>query len=73
MKVNPTTTPAASHAHNSPAKAARELLQKRPDLANQPFGQIVSKLARGEEIAAPAIAPTDTPPLAPAQIVDVSV
>ena len=68
MKINPTTTPAIPHAHNSPAKAARELLKSRPDLANQPFGQIVSKLARGEEIAAPESTTTDTPPPAPPQI-----
>jgi hypothetical protein len=56
------------HAHHSPAKAARDLLQSRSDLANQPFGQIVSKLARGEDILPPAAtssqsppAPTDTP------------
>jgi hypothetical protein len=59
MKITTTTVP---HTHHSPAKAARELLASRADLAGQPFGQIVSKLARGEEIA-PATPPTD--PVAP--------
>ncbi len=72
MNINPTTTPASPHAHHSPAKAARELLQSRPDLENEPFGQIVSKLARGEEIA-PQSTSTDTPSPTPAQIVDVAV
>jgi hypothetical protein len=58
MKINATTVP---HAHHSPAKAARELLNSRPDLATRPFGQVVSKLARGEEIAA-ASPTTDTVP-----------
>jgi hypothetical protein len=81
MKIQATTVP---HAHHSPAKAARELLNARTDLATQPFGQVVSKLARGEEIAAatpptdlvpppedsPAMDSTDTPSI---QTVDLSV
>ncbi len=63
MKISATST-AGPHAHHSVAQAARELLQSRPDLANQPFGQIVSKLARGEEIPSPAGASSQsaTPP-----------
>ena len=53
MKINIAMTATLAHAHQSPAKAARELLANRPDLADKPFGQIVSKIARGEEIAEP--------------------
>jgi hypothetical protein len=47
MKILPTTT---AQPHTPPAKAARELLETRPDLSNQPFGQLVSALARGQTI-----------------------
>jgi hypothetical protein len=53
VKINSAMTATLAHAHQSPAKAARELLANRPDLADKPFGQIVSKIARGEEIVAP--------------------
>jgi hypothetical protein len=62
MKVGPAVTSALSHAHHSPAKAARELLQSRPDLEGQPFGQLVSKLARGKEIAPPPTTADTAPP-----------
>jgi hypothetical protein len=40
----------------SPAKAARDLLQSRADLAGEPFGKLVSLFARGQDIPS---APTD--------------
>jgi hypothetical protein len=69
MKINPAVNSTLSHAHHSPAKAARELLQSRPDLAEQPFGQLVSKLARGEEIAPAPTTPDTAEP--PEQAIDV--
>ena len=50
MKVSSTVAHAAHHAQakQPPAKAAKELLALNPDLIGEPFGQLVSKLARGE-------------------------
>ena len=84
MKIHPHVhTPKPNHAHHSPAKMARELLESRPNLADQPFGRIVSKLARGEEVAPLSQQPDTLPPeeapettlseTSPAQPVDVSV
>ena len=60
MKINASIP----HTHHSPAKAARDLLAARTDLATQPFGQLVSKFARGEQIApaTPATTATVCPP-----------
>ena len=45
----------------SPAQAARVAIADRPDLAEQPFGQLVSLIARGEAIpAAPMPVVDDT-------------
>jgi hypothetical protein len=52
MKVTVTIVPAGAHQHRSPAKAARELLESNPELQARPFGQTVSKIARGELAAA---------------------
>jgi hypothetical protein len=46
--------PAASHAHQSPAQQARDLLPTRDGLADQPFGKLVSMFARGEAIPSQA-------------------
>jgi hypothetical protein len=40
-----------------PAKAARELLQSRPDLVSEPFGKLVSLFAQGQPVPP---APTDS-------------
>jgi hypothetical protein len=44
------TLPLTAQSHTSPAKAARDLLNTRPDLAEQPFGKLVAALARGQAI-----------------------
>ena len=36
----------------SPAKAAREYLTANPDVAEQPFGKLVSQFAKGESPSA---------------------
>jgi len=47
--------------HVPPAQAARAALENRSDLADRPFGAIVSLFARHEELPAPA----DVPPAEP--------
>jgi hypothetical protein len=47
----------------SPAKVAREMLASREDLAQQPFGRLVSRIARGQEIPAPPPPPETVPPV----------
>jgi hypothetical protein len=49
MNIPQTPSPAAQ-PHTPPAKAARELLDTRPDLASQPFGKLVEAFARGQTI-----------------------
>ena len=60
MKINPIASQAVTHPkphlHQPPAKAARELLQSRVDLSDQPFGKLVSMIAKGEEIPAAPVA-----------------
>jgi hypothetical protein len=54
----------ASHLdadHVPPAQAARAALEDRPDLAERPFGAIVSLLARHEELPAAATDPAPEP------------
>ncbi|HET6156713.1 MAG TPA: hypothetical protein VFE34_00070 [Dongiaceae bacterium] len=52
----------ADHVKGTPpAQAARAALESRPDLADRPFGAIVSLLARNEELPAPV----DAPPAGP--------
>lgn len=48
---------AAEHAGKSPAQAARALIDERPDLADRPFGRVVSMLARGQTVPAATSAP----------------
>lgn len=47
----------AEHTGKSPAQAARALIDERPDLADQPFGHVVSMLARGQTVPAAASPP----------------
>jgi len=61
MHVAPVTSIPANAVTNQahkqpPAHAARDLLQSRTDLASEPFGQLVSLFARGQDIPP---APTD--------------
>lgn len=39
-------------SHQPPAQAARSALENRPDLQNQPFGHLVSLIARGQPLPA---------------------
>ena len=50
----------------TPAARARALIAEHPELAEQPFGQIVSRLARGLEIPLPADEPEQAEEPAPA-------
>jgi len=43
----PSPPPAQSGQQTNPAHAARAALVERPDLANKPFGSLVSLFARG--------------------------
>jgi hypothetical protein len=43
-----------------PAQAARDLLQSRTDLADEPFGKLVSLFARGQPIPSAPINPNTT-------------
>jgi hypothetical protein len=52
------TLPPTAQSHTSPARAARELLDTRSDLADQPFGRLVSAFARGQTV--PPQAPSET-------------
>jgi hypothetical protein len=58
MKINPVSASALHRPtpHEPPAKAARTALASRPDLADQPFGRLVSLFAKGEPL--PSSAPT---------------
>ena len=61
MKIN-SVPPPNSHrpeTHEPPAKAARAALKDRPDLADQPFGRLVSLFARGEPLPAAKTQPAD--------------
>ena len=49
MNIPQVPSPAAQ-PHTPPAKAARNLLETRSDLANQPFGKLVELFARGQAI-----------------------
>ena len=63
MKINSAAAAALAHAHQSPAKMARDHLASGAELESQPFGQIVSKFARGE------YPPPVTPPSEPTETV----
>src|SRR5258708_16932931 len=46
----PIVPSSAAQPHTPPAKAARQLLDTRPDLANQPLQKPVEAFARGQTI-----------------------
>jgi hypothetical protein len=52
MKINPHAAQIAQSTlpKQPPAQAARDLIKTQPDLANQSFGALVSRIARGETI-----------------------
>jgi len=54
--------PSAPEHGKSPAHAARALIEANPDLAGQPFGKVVSMLARGLTPTAPAEEESVLPP-----------
>ena len=68
MKINPVSASALHRPepHEPPAKAARAALATQPDLADQPFGRLVSLFAKGEPL--PSAVPTE--PAAPAAPAD---
>jgi hypothetical protein len=51
MKANPIAAQASQHQPEKqpPARAARELLSIQSEVADQPFGKLVSMFARGEQ------------------------
>ena len=53
MKINPHAAQIAQSTlpKQPPAQAARDLIKTQPDLANQSFGALVSRIARGETIS----------------------
>ena len=53
MKINPHTAQIAQSTlpKQPPAQVARDLIETQPDLANQSFGALVSRIARGETIS----------------------
>jgi hypothetical protein len=52
MQINPnaTTIGLVHQPKQPPAQAARELMASQPEGGKQSFGQLVSKIARGEPI-----------------------
>ena len=46
----PANTVTSQHHQQPPAQAARDLLESRANLANEPFGKLVSLFARGWDI-----------------------
>lgn len=78
MKITLSVTVPGYGSKMPPAKAARELLATREDLAQQPFGRLVSKIARGQDIPEPPPAPEVVPPVSepadpPTDSVDITV
>jgi hypothetical protein len=47
MKVHPAVSNAIANSTSNPARAAREAIATNADLADQPFGKLVSLFARG--------------------------
>jgi hypothetical protein len=70
----PSVLPVSSHTpRNSqpPAQAARDILGTRTDLADQPFGKLVSMIARGEPIpSTPSYNTSNDTPVIAAPIAD---
>ena len=65
MHIAPTTSIPANAVTNQahkqpPAQAARDLLESRSDLANEPFGQLVSLFARGQDVPPAPTGPNST-------------
>jgi len=77
MKIVLTVTTPAYEPKAPPAKVAREMLANRDDLAGQPFGRLVSRIARGQEIPEPPqppAVPTESEPVdPPIDTVDITV
>jgi hypothetical protein len=46
----PANTVTSQHHQQPPAQAARDLLESRANLANEPFGELVSLFARGQDV-----------------------
>jgi hypothetical protein len=53
MKIHPAVSHAIGNSKSNPAQAARQAIAAQPELADQPFGKLVSSFARGFQ------APTD--------------
>jgi len=53
MKISPHAPQVAQSTlpKQPPAQAARDLIKTQPDLADQSFGALVSRIARGETIS----------------------
>jgi hypothetical protein len=78
MKIVLSVSTSAYEPKAPPAKVAREMLASRADLAQQPFGRLVSKIARGQEIPEPPAPPEVVPPASkpvepPINTVDITV
>ena len=56
MKINPHAAQVvhASQPKQPPAQAARDLIDAPPELTDKPFGELVSRIARGEPIQSEA-------------------
>jgi hypothetical protein len=56
MQIHPAVSAAVLNSTNKqpPAQAARAAVSGQPDLADQPFGKLVSDFARGIPLPAPA-------------------
>ena len=55
MQINPNAAPIvhSQQPKQPPAQAAGEAIVAQPDLGTQSFGQLVSRIARGEPISSP--------------------
>lgn len=53
MKINPQAAQIiqAVQPKQPPAQVARKLIETQPDLGDQSFGEIVSRIARGESVS----------------------
>jgi len=61
MQVN-SSSQSSVHRHEpnlSPAQAARKALEDRPDLTDDPFGHLVSLIARGQPLPSSQSTNTD--------------
>jgi hypothetical protein len=55
MQINPKAAPVvqSQQPKQPPAQVARDAIAAQPDLGTQSFGQLVSRIARGESISSP--------------------